>query len=426
MTCTGASAGARTRPYALALVGATAAGKSALGEALARALDAEVVCCDSRQVFAELEIGTGKPSPAERAARPHHLFDTLRVGDHASAGWFARAAGEACAGIRERGRLPLLVGGSGLYLQALQEGLAPTPPHDPDVRRRLRAELEALGPEALHARLVSVDPESAARLAPRDRQRIGRALEVHEITGKPLSWWHARTTAAPQRERWAVLEILVDRKPLQERIARRTAWMFADGLIEETRTLLDRGVGDALRTLRAIGYDEAMDVIAGRLDRAAAEARVNRRTAQLAKRQRTWFRHRHQGLSLEATGVDPASPIVVTFSHAIMPGMEEYAALHEGDVTGPVVVGTWTWSANRTQLTFTPAARLKAETQYTLHIGGGMRDAMGNPINYEYCLGHGGRWATQQMMGNQNMMGSGWRNGNGTYGMVFTFTTAWI
>ena len=289
----------------IALVGATATGKSVLGEGLARALGAEVVCCDSRQVFAELEIGTGKPAPAERAARPHHLFDALRLGAHASAGWFARAAGEACDGVRQRGSVPLLVGGTGLYLRALREGLAPTPPHDPDLRRRLRAELDALGPEALHARLAGVDPATAGRLAPRDRQRIGRALEVHELTGKPLSWWHARTPAAPARESWTVLEILLDPRELRARIARRTAWMFAHGLIEETRALLEAGAGEPLRALRAIGYDEAIELIAGRLDLAAAEARVNLRTAQLAKRQRTWFRHQEQGLHLDATGLDP-------------------------------------------------------------------------------------------------------------------------
>ena len=288
----------------VALVGATATGKSALGEGLARALGAEVVCCDSRQVFAELELGTGKPTPAERAARPHHLFDALRLGAHASAGWFARAAGEVCAGVRQRGRLPLLVGGTGLYLRALREGLAPTPPHDPELRRRLRAELDALGPEALHARLAAVDPHTADRLAPRDRQRIGRALEVHELTGKPLSWWHTRTPAPPSAEPWTVLEIVVDPPELRERIARRTAWMFAHGLIEETRALLEAGGGDSLRALRAIGYDEVMDLIAGRLDLRAAEARVNLRTARLAKRQRTWFRHQEEGQPVEATGLD--------------------------------------------------------------------------------------------------------------------------
>ena len=130
-----------------------------------------------------------------------------------------------------------------------------------------------------------------------------------------------------------------------------------------------------------------------------------------------------------ATGVDPNSPIVVTFSHPMQPGMEQYAALHEGDVTGPVVAGTWAWSDDRTALTFTPAQPLKAQTQYTLHLGGGIRARDGGFVDYGSCVGqHSGQWATQEMMGGGmmggNMMGTGWRHPNGTYGMVFTFTTA--
>src|SRR5262245_12768849 len=288
-------------PRALAIVGATATGKTGLAEALAGTLDVEIVCCDSRQVFAELEIGTGKPTPEERAARPHHLFDALNLGAHPSAGWYGRAAAEACAGIRARGRTPLLVGGSGLYLRALREGLAPTPPHDAGVRARLRAELEAAGPEPLHARLRSVDPETAARVGERDRQRIVRALEVAEASGRPLSWWHARTPEADAAGSWRVVEVVVEPAELRERIARRTGWMFAHGLIEETEALPGRGAGDRLARLQAVGYDEAREVIAGTLARAEAEARVNLRTAQLAKRQRTWFRHQVEAVRVEAT-----------------------------------------------------------------------------------------------------------------------------
>ena len=289
---------------AVALVGATAAGKTGLAEALARRLGAEIVCCDSRQVFAELEIGTGKPSPAERAAWPHHLFEALTLARHPSAGWFAREAGAACAAIRARGRLPLLVGGSGLYLRALREGLAPTPPLDPAVRERVRAEASALGPEALHGRLREVDPETARRVGPRDRQRIVRALEVAAATGRPLSWWHARTPE-PGGGDWPVLELVVPPAALRKRIARRSAWMFAHGLIEETRALLAAGADERLQALRAIGYDEALEVIAGRMAVAAAIERVTLRTAQLAKRQRTWFRHQVEAARLEAAERDP-------------------------------------------------------------------------------------------------------------------------
>lgn len=124
-----------------------------------------------------------------------------------------------------------------------------------------------------------------------------------------------------------------------------------------------------------------------------------------------------------ATGVDPAAPIVITFSHPMWQAMEVYAVLHEGDVTSPGVPGTWAWSADRTQLTFVPAAPLESGTRYTLHLGGGMRDAGGGMIDYEYCLAHGGQWVSRQMMGNQQMM-PGWRHQNGSYGVLFTFTTA--
>jgi tRNA dimethylallyltransferase len=288
---------------ALALVGATATGKTALAERLAERLGAEVVCADSRQVFRELEIGTGKPAPAARAARPHHLFDALALGQRPSAGWYARAARGAGAEVRARGRLPLLCGGSGLWLRAAQRGLAGTPPHDPRRRARLAAELEALGPEALHARLAACDPVTARRLARRDAQRIARALEVWEASGRPLSWWHEHAPPPAAAERWRVVELVVSPAALRERIARRTRWMFDNGLVEETAALLAAGRGAALRHLRAIGYDEAVAMLEGRLPRPEAEARVNRRTAQLAKRQRTWFRHQVEAVRLEAEGV---------------------------------------------------------------------------------------------------------------------------
>jgi len=296
-----AASSAMTRGTVVAVVGATATGKTALAAVLARALGAEIVCADSRQVFAELEIGTGRPTPVERSQWPHHLFGALQLGQHASAGWYARAAHDACDAIAARGRPAILVGGSGLYLKALREGLAATPPHDPAVRERLRAELAERGAEALHARLATVDPASAQRLAPRDRQRVSRALEVYEATGRPLSWWHARPPVAGPARDGAVFEVVVEPAELRRRIESRTAWMLDHGLIEETRALRAGGHEPALKALRAIGYDETLDLLDGRLDRRGAEERINLRTAQLAKRQRTWFRHQIEALRLDAT-----------------------------------------------------------------------------------------------------------------------------
>jgi tRNA dimethylallyltransferase len=283
----------------LALVGATATGKTDLGEALAARLDLDVVCADSRQVFAELEIGTGKPTPAQRAARPHHLFDARRLGEPASAGWYARAAGAALDAAEARGRGVLLVGGSGLWLRALERGLAPVPASRPEVRERLREELASAGPAALHARLAARDPETAARLAPRDGQRVTRALEVLESTGRPLSWWLTHPPAGERGERWSIVEIVLSAAATRERIARRTRAMLETGLVEETRALIGSGCGAALTGLRAIGYDEAMEVIAGRIDREEAARRIDLRTAQLAKRQRTWFRHQLDAVRLD-------------------------------------------------------------------------------------------------------------------------------
>ncbi len=239
----------------VAIVGATATGKTELGEALAAALDGEVVCADSRQVFGELEIGTGKPAPAERAARPHHLFDA-RTLDH---------------------RVPVLVGGSGLYLDAAMRGLAPQPPHDPALRARLRAELERDGASALHRRLAALDPPTAARLDPRDAQRVVRALEVVTASDRPLSSWHAAGREGAVTGAWVVFELTCPARELGPRIERRTRAMFDAGLVEETRALVAAGRRAPLERLRAVGYDEALALLDGGLTRAAAEARVNLR-----------------------------------------------------------------------------------------------------------------------------------------------------
>lgn len=282
------SGGTRTL---VAVVGATATGKSDLGEALAAALGGEVVCADARQVFRELEVGTGKPFPAERALRPHHLFDALSLEERPSAGWYARRAREACETAFARSAVPVLVGGSGLYIRALLEGLHDEPPGDPAVRERLRAEAAASGPEALHARLAAVDADSAARISPRDRQRVTRALEVFEASGRTLSWWHANAERRPLEADVRMVEVTCATARLLERITRRTRAMFAGGLVEETRALVEAGRGAALRELKAIGYDAVLGMLAGVLTREGAESVTDLRTRQLAKRQRTWFRH---------------------------------------------------------------------------------------------------------------------------------------
>jgi tRNA dimethylallyltransferase len=283
------------------ITGATATGKTDLAEALAASIGGEVVCADARQVFGELEIGTGKPTPPERAARPHHLFDAFALGEHASAGAWARLARAACDSIAARGATPVLAGGSGLYLAALQHGLHPAPPHDPAMRARLLAKLEGSGAPSLHARLAALDPPTAARLAPHDAQRIVRALEIAEGSGRPLSWWHAQPRRGGLAADWRVLELTCGARELAQRIDRRTQGMFDSGLVAEVEGLVASGRRAPLAALRAIGYDEALAVLDGALAQADAIARTSLRTRQLAKRQRTWFRHQLAGARLDPT-----------------------------------------------------------------------------------------------------------------------------
>ena len=275
----------------IAIMGVTASGKTAVGELVASSLGGEVVCADARQLFRELVLGTGKPTRDELAALPHHLFDLHELGEQPTAGRWALAAANVCESCFARGVVPVLVGGSGLYLNALREGLHPEPPKDARVRAALESECAALGVEAMHARLRSLDPGSADRLAPRDRQRILRALEVVQVGGRPLAWWRERPREAPLAAEWRPYELVCEPVTLFERIEQRTRMMWECGLLEETRTLVLSGHEAALRRLAAIGYDEALDRLAGSLNAKEAERRMNERTRQLAKRQRTWFRH---------------------------------------------------------------------------------------------------------------------------------------
>jgi tRNA dimethylallyltransferase len=286
----------------VALVGSTATGKTEVAERVASELQGEVVCADSRQVFRELDAGTGKPSAAERASHPHHLFDRLSItayapgadaqaGERATAGWYARSAAQACAAIHARGRIPVLVGGSGLYLRAALIGLSPTPAIDPAVRAALREDLERDGAAALHARLAALDPASARTIRATDPQRIVRALEVIRGTGRTPGWWRGQPGAAAVAGVWRGFQLTVRPEELRARVRARTRAMFDHGLIEETRALISGGLAAALVALGAIGYDEALALEAGRMSRPEAEERTSLRTLQLAKRQRTWFRH---------------------------------------------------------------------------------------------------------------------------------------
>jgi tRNA dimethylallyltransferase len=265
--------------------------KSALGVRLALEVGAEIVSCDSLQVYRGLDIGSAKPSVAERAGVPHHLLDVADPGEDFSAARYAALARAALADIAARGRPALVVGGAGLYLRALLSGLFEGPGRDEMLRARLERWADRFGDERLHARLARVDPESALRLAPRDRLRVVRALEVFRATRRPLHEHFRAQSAALRGYRVLVLVLDPPREELRARVEARTAQMLAHGLVDEVRSLLARGLSPAARPLQAIGYRQALHVLAGRLDAAQARRDIVQATLRYAKRQRTWFRH---------------------------------------------------------------------------------------------------------------------------------------
>ena len=273
----------------IALVGPTGSGKTSLSLALAERWGAEIVNCDSRQVFRGLDIGTAKPTAAERARAPHHLFDVVDPDEPFDAARYAALGRAVIDAIRGRGRRVVVVGGTGLYLKALRFGLFAGPPADAALRTELLAE-EAAAPGALHARLSRVDPASAARLHARDRVRLVRALEVFQLTGRRLSDWHAAHRAANDELAMRVVGLHVPRAALYARLDTRCEAMLAGGLLDEIRALWARGYGPELPALRSIGYRQMGAHLRGEVDLATALAAMQRATRQFAKRQVTWFR----------------------------------------------------------------------------------------------------------------------------------------
>ena len=267
----------------IAVVGPTAAGKSDLAMALARAYDGEIVNADAMQLYRGLDIGTAKATPAERAEVSHHLLDVLDVTQSASVAAYQRAARAAVERVLAAGRTPVLVGGSGLYVQAVVDELE-FPGTDPALRAELTAELERVGPAALHARLATSDPAAAAAVLPSNGRRIVRALEVIALTGRPFT---ARLPEAAAPRYDAVL-LGVDRPTaeLDERIARRVARMFAAGLVAETRGLLP-GLREGPTAARALGYQQ---ILASPDDLEGAAADTVVATRRFVRRQRSWFR----------------------------------------------------------------------------------------------------------------------------------------
>lgn len=287
---------------AVLLLGPTACGKSALAMALAREIPLEIVSIDSAQVYRGMDIGTAKPSAAERTEVPHHLLDLRDPSEPYSAADFVRDAVRVIGEINARGKLPLVVGGTMLYAKALREGLSSLPSADAQVRARIEARAKELGWPALHAELARLDPATAARLPPNDSQRIQRALEVIELTGLPLS--QLQNTPQKPPLRLATIALLpADRAELHRRIEQRFDAMLAAGFLDEVRALMARGDLDPdLPALRSVGYRQAWRHLLGDTTFDGFRAAGIATTRQLAKRQITWLRS-----MTDAKVIDPSS-----------------------------------------------------------------------------------------------------------------------
>lgn len=278
-------------PPAIFLMGPTASGKTALAVSLVEQFPLEIISVDSALVYRGMDIGTAKPDAATLARAPHHLLDIRDPNEAYSAAAFCEDALRLMADIVARGKVPLLVGGTMLYFRALLQGLDDLPRADPAVRQKLEQAAAARGWPALHAELALADPTTAARLAPNDSQRIGRALEILQLTGKPMSALLDRAQAALPYRVLQLALIPSDRAVLHQRIAARFDAMLAEGLLEEVQTLRRTyALTAAMPSMRAVGYRQAWSYLDGEIDLAALRERGIAATRQLAKRQLTWLR----------------------------------------------------------------------------------------------------------------------------------------
>jgi tRNA dimethylallyltransferase len=291
-------------PLLVVVLGPTASGKTTLSVVLAERFRGEVVNCDSVAMYREFEIGTAKPSPADRARVSHHLLDLVDPTGCITAGEYARLARRTLAEIKSRGSLPVVVGGTGLYLRALLDGLFPGPQRSEELRERLRQRVEQKGADYLHQVLRRLDPEAATKIHANDIPKLIRAIEVCLASRQKISemWKQGRDPLTGFR----ILRVGLnpDRDELYKRINRRAQQMFEQGLVEETRALLEK-YGEAARPLTSLGYRQAVQVIRGELNEDAALLAAQQAHRNYAKRQMTWFRREAEVVWLEGFGDDP-------------------------------------------------------------------------------------------------------------------------
>jgi len=296
------------------LCGPTGVGKTAAALAVAKSLHAEIVNADSMQVYRYMDIGTAKPTPEERRAITHHLIDIIDPDMPFSAAAYATAARKVIEDLHQKGTLPLVVGGTGLYIKALLHGLFPENPEDSGIRSRLKGEADTIGIGALHARLEKLDPEAGRRIHPNDTYRILRALEVFEKTHTPLSKHHCAHGFSHHRYDMLKIGLTLERSVLYDRINRRVDAMIADGFLEEVRSLLKRGYAPNLKSMQAIGYRHMVRFLREELSWKDAVATMKRDTRRYAKRQWTWFRADPAVSWFPPDAVDAVRALAASFS----------------------------------------------------------------------------------------------------------------
>lgn len=284
------------------LAGPTAVGKSDVGVELALRINAEIVSLDSMSLYRGMDVGTAKPSLQLRQTVPHHLIDVLEPHEEFSVAQYVAGSARVAQNILARGRTPLFVGGTGLYLRSVLRGVFEGPPANPELRQELEAEALRLPAEELHQRLRTVDPAAAERIHPRDVRRIIRALEVYANSGLPLSTFQRQRPLPLDQRPQSVFWLSPPRDWLYERINRRVGKMFSDGLLEEVRGLLAVRYPLSRTARQALGYQEAIDHLQGRFSLDETVLRIQTRTRQFAKRQHTWFRHLEECHAVEISG----------------------------------------------------------------------------------------------------------------------------
>jgi tRNA dimethylallyltransferase len=301
------------KPKIIVICGPTAVGKTSVAIDFAGIFNGEIISADSRQIYRYMNIGTAKPTPEQLAEIPHYMIDFLDPDQHFDARQFAQMAHDIILKLSGKNQVPFIVGGTGLYIKALLNGLFEDNFSDISVRGRLKKEADEYGKNTLYERLLKIDPHTANRLHPNDIYRIIRALEVFEISGKSISSWHREHRFSETRHRVLKLGIYLDRETLYKRIDQRVDMMISEGLVEEVRAILKRGYSPDLKAMKAIGYSQVIDYLMGNCTLDKTIRTLKRDTRRYSKRQMTWFRADSEINWVKPSEINTVIPLINKF-----------------------------------------------------------------------------------------------------------------